>query len=442
MFLVSKKAGISILLILPTLLTTAQDTETASLETSKPDEYTLGLQIRPRTEYRNGYKTQTTDEANPAFLTTQRTRLFFGYKTSLFDSKLSIQDIRTWGEEPNKADVSSIDLHEAWVELFLSKKISIKLGRQELKYDDQRLLAWTDWNQNASSHDIAIFKYKNNNFDAHLGLAYNNEKEILCETYYALNFYKTMQFLYLSNQYDNGLKLSFLEIADGNQKENSAKIIYVRTTYGINAVYENTNSNIGFSGSFFKQNGQNKTGENINAFFIGSSLSYKINKNLKPVIGIDYYSGSDGLDTTKTTSNSFSNLYGAGYKFLGIMNYFTSVDKHTKDGGIIDIFGKINYKFSPKLNFESAYHVFSLANNVTDPNVEGAELKAIDKSLGSELDLILKLNVSNTLNFNFGFAHMFAKESMDVIKGGDYKQNANWVYVMITVSPQITKTMK
>lgn len=441
MLLVSKKAVISIMLVLPSLLTIAQDTQTTSETPKKSDEYTIGLQIRPRTEYRNGFKTQGTEDTNPALVTAQRTRLFFGYKTSLFNSNIAIQDVRTWGEEKNKNDAPSLDIHEAWFEIFATKELSFKLGRQELKYDDQRLLSWTDWNHNASSHDIAIVKYKKSSFNAHLGLAYNNEKEILFQANYPVSFYKTMQFLYLSNQYNNGLKISLLGIADGNQKESSSDIIYVRTTYGMNTSFKNSNSSLGFSGSLFKQNGKDKAGNKINAYFFSASVNYSINKNLAPTLGIDYFSGTNGIDTLNTTNNSFSNLYGAGYKFLGIMNYFTSIDTHTKGGGIMDVFGKLTYKISSKFNTEVAYHVFSLANNVIDPNYEGTDLQALDKSLGSELDFILKYKISNNLDLNFGYATMFAKESMDVIKGGDHTQSANWAYLMIRITPQFTKSI-
>lgn len=441
MYSVSKRVAIFIVLILPMSLTIAQDTELKSTEDTKPDEYTFGIQIRPRTEYRDGFKTQGTEDSEPAFLTAQRTRLFFGYSSKLFDSKISIQDVRTWGEEKNKSDAPSFDIHEAWFELFATKGLSVKLGRQELKYDDQRLLSWTDWNHNASSHDIAIFKYKKNTFNAHLGLAYNNEREVLFQSMYSIDYYKTMQFLYLSNQYKNGLKLSLLGIADGNQKENSSTILYVRTTYGLNASFKNPNSNLGFHGGFFKQNGKDKTGKRINAYFYNISLNTNIYKNIVPTVGIDYFSGTDALDTTNTVNNSFSNLYGAGYKFLGNMNYFTSIDKHTKGGGIVDLFGKINYKINSKFNSEVAYHVFSLASNVADPNYENSGMQAIDKSLGSELDFVFNYKISDNVNLKFGYATMFANESMDIIKGGDHKQFAQWAYFMVRITPQITKTI-
>src|SRR6185295_17874036 len=66
-------------------------------------QFSLTGQLRTRTELRNGYGTLETIGNKPAFLTSQRTRLTFNYKTSRVIFQTSLQDVRVWG-----ADASSI----------------------------------------------------------------------------------------------------------------------------------------------------------------------------------------------------------------------------------------------------------------------------------------------------------------------------------------------
>src|SRR5215208_312493 len=102
-------------------------------------------QIRTRTELRNGYGTPKPKANSAAFLTSQRTRLTFNYKTSRVVFQAAVQDVRVWGQDAstiNNADGNRLGVHEAWADVILSNKkdssfkkspldyFSIKIGRQ------------------------------------------------------------------------------------------------------------------------------------------------------------------------------------------------------------------------------------------------------------------------------------------------------------------------
>ena len=73
--------------------------------------------------------------------------------------------------------VAKFGVHEAWAEIVLAnsadttvkfkpiQNLSLKIGRQELVYDDVRLLGNLDWLQQGRRFDAAIFKAQ------HLGWA-------------------------------------------------------------------------------------------------------------------------------------------------------------------------------------------------------------------------------------------------------------------------------
>ena len=148
-------------------------------------QLTLSGQLRTRTEVRDGQGTLSPKAAAPAFFTSQRTRLHLGYGGYRFKFYTAIQDVRVWGQ-----DASSINritgeandglmVHEAWGEVMLLdtsatlENLSLKIGRQELLYDDSRLLGNLDWLQQGRRHDLVLLKLEHQGWMGHLGAAFN-----------------------------------------------------------------------------------------------------------------------------------------------------------------------------------------------------------------------------------------------------------------------------
>jgi len=401
-------------------------------------EVSLTLQYRPRSEYRNGYRAPLNDSLTPAFVTNQRSRIGLNYKNADFQSRIAFQDVRTWGEPVIKQDVSTFLLHEAWFEWAVTANFSMKIGRQVLKYDDQRLLAASNWNNVGATHDLLLLKYQRPHSHLHLGLAYNNDQNRMSEAYfhYPANYYKTMQFLSASATLSQNLQLSFLEIADGRQKEGSDNTILYRTTLGLNGSYTSDDENLLLSAKSYWQGGKSAKGNRINAWFLAFHASYNIDR-FRFALGGDYFSGDDGLDTTDQVNNAFNNLYGSGHGYYGSMDYFRVIDKHTLGGGLRDLYVKLGYGITEKTSVDLAYHHFALANRVIDPDYTGNGLRALSRELGTELDFALNHSFSQEFQVKLGYSFMFAQESMSAIKGGDHQRIANWGFVMLTFQPRI-----
>lgn len=400
-------------------------------------QFSINAEIRPRYEFRDGYKTLSDETRHSANIVNQRSRLNLESKSENLNFRISIQDIRTWGESSVKSDVASTFLNEAWAELNLNANMSLKLGRQILKYDDQRILSATNWNNVGTSHDLVLLKIEKESFKTHIGFAYNNDKEKNFESFYPVKYYKTLNYIWLYKKFNDNFEVSLIDVLDGNQKDSSDYVIYGRNTIGSNVLYKMKNIGLNISGNFYYQSGKDLTGKDIQAYFYSAKLVKKFGNKLSGILGIDYYSGSDGLDTTNTKINTFNKLYGAGHKYAGSMDYFTNTYSQTKNGGLSDIFLGIKYTLNEKLYFDGSIHYLSLANNVIDPNYTGADLRALDKNLGTEIDLSFAYSLTKEVKFNFGYSMMLATESMEVIKGGDSEKIANWAFIMITIKPKL-----
>ena len=125
----------------------------------KKSEFKVDASLRVRGEAVNGYKKLPTENTEPNYTIDQQTRLNFAYKNNKMKFYISLQDARTWGQgniragSGNFGDSASISAYQAWASLNLGANSNLKLGRQALKVDDQRLVCARGWSNNGLSYD-------------------------------------------------------------------------------------------------------------------------------------------------------------------------------------------------------------------------------------------------------------------------------------------------
>ena len=154
-------------------------------------QVTVAAQIRTRSEFRNGVGTLKPKSNDPAFFTSQRSRLTFNYRSTRVVLNAALQDVRVWGQDAStisNADGNKLGLHESWGELILANRkdssfksavdyLSLKLGRQEFVYDDSRILGNLDWLQQARRHDAAVIKFLQRGWQVDIGAAFNQHTD-------------------------------------------------------------------------------------------------------------------------------------------------------------------------------------------------------------------------------------------------------------------------
>ncbi|MCX6213106.1 alginate export family protein [Spirosoma sp.] len=163
-----------------------------AIEPASYAQFSLVGQLRTRTELRNGLGNLAPKDAPAAFFTSQRTRLTFGYKWDRVQFQTSFQDVRVWGQDAstiNNVDGNRLMIHEAWAEVTLANRadtsikfrpvqnLSFKVGRQELVYDDVRLLGNLDWLQQGRRFDAALLKGQHKGWALDLGVGFNQNTD-------------------------------------------------------------------------------------------------------------------------------------------------------------------------------------------------------------------------------------------------------------------------
>ncbi len=121
------------------------------------------------------------------------------------------------------------------------------------------------------------------------------------------------------------------------------------------------------------------------------------------------------------------------------MDYFY-VGNHINSVGLGDFYFKAKYK-DKKWWIGLDIHQFITAADVLDKTelVKSGNRKAMDPSLGTELDLTFFLSLSKGVTLQAGYSHMLATETMKALKGGSTDRINNWAYVMVSFKPQLFK---
>lgn len=396
-------------------------------------------EIRPRFEFRNGYKAPMPDGNDPASFISQRTRLNAFYGDNNFRVKLVLQDVRVWGDVPqlNKSDIYGTAVHEAWGEVIFSDKFLVKLGRQEIIYDDHRIFGSVGWAQQARSHDAAIIKYApSENHRIDIGLAYNANGESLYKTDYTVNSYRTFQYLWYHGNF-NKVGLSFLALNNGmaymdeTATDTTQKVAYSQTV-GPRVTYKGENFKV--NAAFYFQGGKNAANRDQSAMYFSANFNYAVSKKFGVGIGGEYLSGTTSQNQAVNTEKdkSFKPLYGTNHKFNGWMDYFY-VGSYMNSNGLIDIYLPLSYKVD-KFTFKLIPHYFMAAATVAQQEEDGT-WKDFSSGLGAEIDFTASYTFNKNVVVSAGYSQMMANESMQVLKGGNHKNTNNWAWVMFTFKP-------
>jgi hypothetical protein len=433
-------------------------------------QFSFTGQLRNRVELRAGQGTLQQEGDKAALFTSQRTRLSAGYSGYRFKFFTSIQDVRVWGQDASTINRTTTEanngvlLHEAWTEISLIDSLStienfsVKAGRQEISYDDQKVIGGLDWLQQARRHDAILLKYTNKGWTGDLGFAFNQNRENNTGTIYngtnpaygagtngIGTTYKSFQYAYVAKKFSFG-DLSFLFFKDDFNKYTNVtngtppvttKVngegVWSRNTTGI---YYNINpiKTLNLAGSYYHQGGHDKDGRSLSANLASLTATYQIGRKIFAGPGIDYLSGDDGTEpvTADSKNSRFDPLYGTPHKFWGSMDYFYAANGFGRQG-LLNYFFKLKYNAKDNLSFFLDVHGFEAANTLSD----GAGGK-LNSYLGTEVDLTVRYNLTKMINFEAGYSIMKATSSM---ASAAVKNVANadltpqFAYVMLNIKP-------
>jgi hypothetical protein len=430
-------------------------------------QLTVSGQLRTRTEWRDGQGTPSVQDTAAAFFTSQRTRFNVGFAAHRVKFYSSIQDVRVWGQDASTVNRATSDpndglmVHEAWTEVALVdtgraiNNLSFKLGRQELVYDDVRLLGNLDWLQQGRRHDALLFTLEHQGWIAHLGAGFNQNGERKSNTIYngvpvgypaGTNgigaMYKSMQFLYFGRKQkltswslllfkDDFSKFHFAGTDSLKKNPIYEREVWSRVTTGAYITTSRINK-LTFTGSAYYQGGRYRDGTPLNEYLLSAYSMYRITPKFAAGPGVDITSGNNGGDPSKR-SQRFDPLYGTPHKFWGYMDYFYVADGFGPSG-LVDIYFRGSHKPAQDLSLFLDIHRFSLPEAVLDESGN-----AMNKILGTEVDFTFAWKILESVTLDGGMCYMFGTPTLMSTKVKNIKNadpHSAWAYLMLSIRPE------
>ncbi len=391
----------------------------------------IDTELRPRFEYRHGYKTLFPDNTDPAAFVSQRTRLNAGFKNEKLNFYLSLQDVRVWGDVPqlNTSDSNGFSIHQAWGEILFDSNLALKVGRQEIIYDDHRIFGNVGWAQQARSHDAALLRYKKEKFKFDLGFAFNQDGEALTGTTLTTpGTYKSIQYAWLHKDCQN-FSGSLLLLNNGLQFVDDINDDNNETRYSqtVGSHLKYNKESLGLVGNVYYQFGKDRGDNDLSAYLLGIEVNYKLSQQWNIAFGAEMQSGNDNGAPSNGDNKAFTPFYGTNHKFNGFMDYFY-VGNHINNVGLTDLYAKAGVHLNQKSGLTMFLHNFSSA----------ADLAGNDsKQLGTEIDMVYSYAFDENIKIMAGYSHLFASNGMETLKNNFDDNTNNWGWIMVTIKPTL-----
>jgi hypothetical protein len=292
-----------------------------------------------------------------------RARLGMG---AVWDKKIGVfaqmQDVRTWGEESNTLfdfDADNFDLHQGYLQLMPFEGFEIRAGRQEIAYENHRIIGSVPWIEQARSFDAVRFSFKKgmlkldsfyakvtedqaSPLDADGNPTIVNDLDLLAGNLH----------LAIADPFEVGLiavgNYGGPTPAANNRLMTIGGLITGKTPYGLS-----------YRAEGYGQFGEGAGDISYGAYLLAADLKYVFTKApTKPFLEAygEFVSGDD--DPTDTDEHSFNTLYSTAHKFHGEMDFFLNLPVHTQKRGLMDVGGALGFSPVEKLTFSPIYHYF------------------------------------------------------------------------------------
>ena len=321
---------------------------------------------------------------------------------------MQLQDVRTWGEEGNTLKdytADGFDAHQAWAQLRLGN-VSLRVGRQELALDGQRLVGSVGWTEQARSFDGAVLGFARGSLEAKFFWFKLRDPEVQGVT-------TSTDFGGVWGRWraHKALAASVYVLFDRDRASDRDRLTTGALLTGKPfAGFGYTLEGYLQAGSMDIKRGTNTVKANIMAFMFAAEVGYTIPIAWTPriVAFADYASGDNDGDKTV---ESFDTLFATNHKFYGFMDFFLNLPVHTAGRGLIDVGGRLMVKPIERLLVRADVHAFMLAKTFQNPTGDA-------RYLGLEVDGTIRYKVNRYLGVALGGGVFAPGRGMMCVRGG------------------------
>lgn len=411
----------------------------------------VGAQFRLRYEVKDGAGNASADGSGADFIKTgfnndnvfwnTRTKVHVGYKAQpWFQFYVQGRDSRSTGDDrATNSDSDQWELYQAYAQIGNPKDfpLSLKIGRQELSYGEERFIGKSDWSNTGRVFDAAKLRFEQGDYwvDGFIGRinSANDNALNLAEDYEffsgvyagAKNLVPKMDahlYFIARNAVGSDTVTGITGPSDRDVYTVGARLASLPGQFG------NWDFALEFAGQFGTMGALEHTAY---ASFLTAGYTWK-EAAWTPRLGIQYDWGSGDEDSGDTKSGTFDQLYGTNHGKYGYMDVIGLRNIH-------DPHLRFSAKPHKDLSIAADLHAFFLSDDRDSFYSESGSARTTNgyarnsqfsKYLGSELDIVFNYSVTKWWALQAGYAHFFAgsyiKSSVEA--GGGTVTDADWVY--------------
>lgn len=433
-----------------------------------------GLGVPPNNDFR-GVTTGTTRNDND--YTSAKLLARIGYTDKWWSAYLEGRSSETWSDDRSNTGAGAVpgaggrggpeqdgivDLHQAYVTIGNHKEfpVSVKVGRQELSYGDERLVGAFAWNNIGRVFDAAKVRWQTEWFAAEvfgskLVLPNDNNHNVwndygsFCGLHLTTKQLpgNTTELYFFSRNEDigtatavTGVVLPFqlaapvardIYTVGGRLKSNPGD--FGAFDYTMEAAYQFGNWKQTLASAELKQE----------AFAFMANVGYTLGDSAtQPRLALEYCYASGDKNPNDDTHGTFDNLFPTNHKFYGYMDFVSWQNIH-------DVRIAYTMKPHPRLSLALEGHSFWLANTADNFYNAGGVGRTgggvgtgtgynlnpgYNAHLGYEVDFVAGLILTKFATLEGGYGHFFAGKYIDqswASAGGS--KDADWFYLQTVV---------
>lgn len=343
---------------------------------------------------------------------------------------LQMQDSRPFGGENTSlargtmdASADALDFHQAYfvMDRLLSTPLQLKIGRQELRYSNERLIGVNNWSNTGRAFDAGVLSYSNRvvNLDLFYSRLSGGQNSANADNLVGL--FSTLRpsgslvcDYYLLHDYDTGRITSGVD---------QGKDLLSRYTAGLHL--HGGKGRLHWALEGYRQTGAVQIQEglplaDIRSAFLSADMRLVLRAKRATALSLSACRISGDNDASDRTARSFDLLFGSRHGFYGLMDYYP--DRLFAAQGLKDYAVSFTTHSSDRLQLAAQAHVFR-----TDVPLPSSAAE----SIGEELDVTLIWTNSKGLILEAGYCAFFPSALVRSTCGSAV---STWGFVMTTVT--------
>lgn len=391
------------LLVLPAS-SPAGENPSADAEKQAGSRWEVHASLRLRPEFRDNFDSQPGDDFDAFWGQQLRVSLRVRVRPSL-SGYVQLQDVHAWGAERDDVIYQfNTNLRQFYLNWVPHDRFTLRLGRQELLYGNQRLVGPFGWDTVGRTFDGARLawrwssRWSSDVFAARLvevrrGTPHRVGNQDLYGLYTRFTPTRPEQVGVYALYHRDGLR-SRGELPTGTPSPTRI------ATFGAR-LFRVAASGFRYDLEHAWQIGQ-RGDDRHRAAALAAQLGYAFNRRFSPYLAFEYNFATGDRNPTDGRSGEFHNLFPTNHYHYGHADLMGWRNMH-------DLRATLALGLHPKLRVQTDYHRFLLASRRGRWSSAGGQTLgfvpsgAVGRDLGQEIDLMVRVPVNKYLQFESGY---------------------------------------